>query len=98
MSDQRFNEHIKTVCEVAGLTQKVHGGLVEKTFKKYGEFPKWKLVSSHVGRRSYASNNYGIIPTPVLMLMTGHKTEAMFLEYVGKPALEQSELLDKYTL
>ena len=42
------------------------------------------LVSSHIGRRSFASNNYGKIPTSFLMYITGHTTEAMFLTYIGK--------------
>ena len=53
----------------------------EKVTKDY---PKHLMVSSHIGRRSFASNNYGKIPTSFLMYITGHTTEAMFLTYIGK--------------
>lgn len=86
ISDQRYNEHIKKVCEKAKIETPTHGTLFdhkEKT-KITKEYPKHKLVSSHIGRRSFATNNYGKIPTSFLMYITGHTTEAMFLTYIGK--------------
>jgi hypothetical protein len=48
-----------------------------------------------VGRRSFATNFYGKIPTTYLIYITGHSTEAMFLNYIGKSnkdlALEVSD-------
>ena len=86
ISDQKYNEHIKKVCEKAKINEPIHGILFDKDLKEKVEkdYPKWKLVSSHIGRRSFASNNYGIIPTSFLMYITGHTTEAMFLTYIGK--------------
>lgn len=52
--------------------------------KETGIFPKWKLITSHVGRRSFATNFYGTIPTTYLINVTGHSSEAMFLNYIGK--------------
>ncbi len=51
-----------------------------------GEYPKWKLVSSHIGRRSFATNNYGRVPTSYLIHITGHSSEAQFLKYIKKSA------------
>jgi len=34
--------------------------------------PKYEFVSSHIVRRSFASNYYGKIETPMLMNITGH--------------------------
>jgi site-specific recombinase XerD len=86
ISDQRYNEHIKKVCEAAEIDEPINGTLFEhKTKSKVTkDYPKWMLVSSHIGRRSFASNNYGKIPTSFLMYITGHTTEAMFLTYIGK--------------
>jgi integrase len=52
--------------------------------KKTDIFKKWELVSSHIGRRSFATNLYGKIPTTYLIYVTGHSTETMFLTYIGK--------------
>ncbi|WP_299155832.1 hypothetical protein [uncultured Christiangramia sp.] len=48
--------------------------------------PKHRAVSSHIGRRSFATNYYGKIPTPLLLAATGHSSERQFQAYVGKPA------------
>ena len=86
ISDQRYNEHIKKVCELANIVKPIHGTLYDHNLKEKvtKEYPKWMFVSSHIGRRSFASNNYGKIPTSFLMYITGHSTEAMFLTYIGK--------------
>lgn len=86
ISDQRYNEHIKKVCEKAKIETPTHGILFDHKIKAKVEkdYPKWMLVSSHIGRRSFATNNYGKIPTSFLMYITGHTTEAMFLTYIGK--------------
>lgn len=86
ISDQKYNEYIKEVCKIAELNYKVKGSKndIETNRKKSGTFKKWELVTSHIGRRTFATNNYGNIPTSILIYMTGHSTEKMFLEYIGK--------------
>ena len=49
-------------------------------------YPKYELITSHTMRRSFATNHYGKIPTPILMKLTGHSRESTLLEYVGKNA------------
>lgn len=86
ISTQNYNKYIKEVCKLAGLNEMVRGSKIdEKTKRKTdGIFEKWELITSHVGRRSFATNYYGIIPTPLLMAQTGHTTENQFLKYIGK--------------
>ena len=91
ISDQRYNDYIKTVCEIAELTQKVTGSKHLETVPKSGIFRKetglyrkCDLITSHIGRRSFATNFYGKIPTTYLIYVTGHSTEVMFLNYIGK--------------
>ena len=91
IADQNYNDYIKTVCRIAKITQLVKGSKRLETAPESGifrketkQFQKCDLVSSHIGRRSFASNNYGTIPTSFLMYVTGHSTEAMFLTYIGK--------------
>jgi integrase len=91
ISDQKYNEYIKSVCELAKINNLVKGSKKVETEpesgiyrKKSGIYKKWELVSSHIGRRSFATNFYGKIPTTYLIYVTGHSTEAMFLTYIGK--------------
>lgn len=91
ISDQKYNDYIKDVCEIAKLTQKVSGSKHLETVPKSGIFRKESgmyrkcdLITSHIGRRSFATNFYGKIPTTYLIYVTGHSTEVMFLNYIGK--------------
>jgi integrase len=99
ISDQKYNDYIKVVCELAEITQTVIGSkkieietenkteteTENKIYRKVTkEYRKCDLVSSHIGRRSFASNFYGTIPTTYLIYVTGHSTEVMFLNYIGK--------------
>lgn len=86
IEDKNYNEFIKEVCQCAGITEKVTGSKKDpKTHRKEsGTFEKWELVSSHIGRRSFASNFFGEIPVSLLMFVTGHTTESQFYAYIGK--------------
>ena len=98
ITDQRYNEYIKEVCRIAGLTEKIKGSKLNKETKRRetGLFPKYELVTSHIGRRSFATNNYGYIPTSLLINVTGHTTESSFLEYIGKTVTEKAMQLAEY--
>lgn len=91
ISDQKYNDYLKEVCELAELKQMVHGSKLIETAPESGiyrkvtkEYRKCDLVSSHIGRRSFATNFYGKIPTTYLIYVTGHSSEDMFLNYIGK--------------
>lgn len=90
MSDQHFNRQIKKVAKIANLTYLEYGELnnPETKRKEKGEFPKWKLVSSHIMRRSFATNYYGKYTTPLLMEITKHSTEKQFRNYIHKDAMD----------
>lgn len=93
-----FNEHIKDVCEAAELYTPTKGRkkLKHKQPTVKGVYPKHEVVSSHICRRSFATNFYGDIPTPVLMKITGHGTERMFLSYIGKTAYDNAHQMLEY--
>lgn len=91
ISDVNYNKYIKEVCQLARINEKVRGAKKMETEegsgiyrRKEGVYSKYELISSHVGRRSFATNNYGRVPTSFLIYMTGHSTEAMFLAYIHK--------------
>ena len=80
---QHYNTYIKEIARLADLN------VLVKSRKRFGfrskivEAEKWEFLSSHIGRRSFATNFYGKIPTPLLMEATGHSTEQMFLKYIN---------------
>ena len=93
-----FNEYIKDVCELAGLDVPTKGRIKVKQHQPSVKdiYPKYKVITSHVCRRSFASNFYGRIPTPVLMNITAHGTERMFLNYIGKTTYDNAYQMLEY--
>jgi len=96
ISNQKFNEALKVIAEIAGLTEQV-----VKNITKGGEtittvYPKFSLVTSHVARRSFATNavKRGIEPI-LVMAITGHKTEREFLKYIKLSSEEKADLFAK---
>ena len=106
ISSQKFNDYIKKVCAGAGIDQMIKGTKRERIGetkegkniwrKKAGEYEKHTLVSTHICRRSFATNHYGKLPTPVIMSATGHKTEKMLLNYIGKAPKDNADVLAEY--
>ena len=98
ISDQRFNDYIKEVCKKVGFTQLVEGAKINPQTKRKesGMYAKYELVTSHICRRSFATNHYGKLPTPIIMSITNHSTEKMFLTYIGKTQKDHAEQLKEY--
>lgn len=98
LSLPRFNEYIKDVCQEAGINEPINGRKKEKSSKPntIGTFPKYEMITSHVCRRSFATNFYGRIPTPVLMNITAHGTEKVFLNYIGKTTYDNAFQMVEY--
>ncbi|HLF50925.1 phage integrase SAM-like domain-containing protein [Flavobacterium sp.] len=95
---EHFNKYSKEVCEIAKINTKVKGKMRidDKRTLTAGYYEKWKVISSHVCRRSFATNFYGRIPTSVLMNITAHGTEAVFLNYIGKTTYDNAYQMLEY--
>ena len=80
-----FNKQIKALCKMAGINELVSGfkNNPKTRRKEIVNAPKYEFVTSHIMRRSFASNYYGKIETPLLMNITGHSKESTFLTYIG---------------
>ena len=108
ISDQKFNDYIKEVSQIAGITKEVEGakmcpieveidGKMKTISRKIdGKYPKYELVSSHVCRRSFATNLYGKLDNLTIMKITGHKSESQFLSYIKVTHKENAEKLMAY--
>lgn len=97
ISDQKYNTYLKELCRQAKITDFVYGAKKLETLEgsgvfrnKEGNYEKCDLIASHIGRYSFATNNYSLIPTAILARMTGHSSEAMFLKYIGKSSKDMA--------
>lgn len=89
-----FNKNLKNVCRLAGIDAITKSVLYDKSAGRgiLDYYEKWQVVSSHICRRSFATNFYSKrqYPTPLLMNITAHSTEKMFLKYIGKQPIDYS--------
>ena len=96
ISNQRFNEYIKEVVKLSGINStetitRTVGGILQNESK-----PKYQLVSSHTGRRSFCTNMYKRgLPILMIMSISGHKTEKSFLKYIKVKQEEHAEMMAK---
>jgi Site-specific recombinase XerD len=91
-----FNENIKVIGRLAGLTQPItfsyqKGG---KTIEDTRDKCDW--ITSHTGRRSFCTNEF-LTGTPVKLIMSisGHKKEKDFYKYIRITAEEGAQLIKK---
>lgn len=87
ISTQKLNTYIKKICEIAGINAMTEGKIFDsKTGRKeLGFYEKYKLITTHSFRRSFCTNYYKKIPTPVLMGISGHSKESIFRTYINAP-------------
>jgi integrase len=83
---QKLNDYAKVICKLAGIVEVVKGTKLnaDTNRKELGNYSKYELIASHCFRRSFASNYYKKIPTAVLIGITGHSKESLFLTYINK--------------
>ena len=87
-ANQVMNRQIKDICELAEIdTPTIKDG---KTFKKF------KLVSTHTARRSFATNSYKAgVPPMLIRSITGHRTEQNFMKYIKITPEEHADIAAK---
>ncbi|MCO6490840.1 MAG: phage integrase SAM-like domain-containing protein [Phaeodactylibacter sp.] len=87
MSMQKFNDGIKEVCKLAGFDEqvlKIEQYMGRKARVEKYHAPKYEEVSSHICRRSFATNLYRMgYRLAQIMPLTGHATESQLREYIG---------------
>ena len=81
ISDQRYNEFIKKVCEIAGFNEPTEGGIMIEGRKIKSVYPFYKLVTSHSGRKTYVTLYSQYIPTEILQIQTNHHSKEMVEHY-----------------
>ena len=99
ITDQKFNLYIKDICEIVGFKEKTSGAKINKETKRkeFGIYPKHELVTSHICRRSFATNLFlGGFDNTTIMKATGHKSEAHFLKYIKTTQEEHLQKISDY--
>lgn len=91
------NKYLKQIGELAGLDDVVVKTRSKGTTRVEQRLPKYQLITTHTARRSFATNLFKKgVPSRVIMLITGHKTEKSFNSYIKINSDENAELLLSY--
>ena len=97
LSNQRMNKRLKELCRLAGITRLVrvsefqNGGRVDLLL------PKWQLMSTHAGRRTFISNALMMgIPPNVVMRWTGHADYNSMKPYIAIADRVKVEEMSKF--
>lgn len=102
ISEVKFNKQIKTIGQIVDIDQEILGGIskVDKKTKikrkEIAIYKKYMLITSHICRRSFATNLFGKISNSVIMAIAGWKSEQQMLDYVKLTNLENAKVLKEY--
>lgn len=97
ISFSEYNRLIKIVAQLANIDNVVYGKLFnsETQRKELGYRPKYKYVSSHIGRRSLITNLRGKISDNALASIGGWSTTKLLDTYNQTTKLEYAQQLEK---
>ena len=83
ISGQKMNDYLKELGQLAGMNKRL---LVKNSAggsRREMEMAKWEKLTTHVARRSFATNFYlAKMPAFQIMKITGHRTESSFRQYI----------------
>lgn len=102
ISEQKFNKYVKIIGQIAEIDEQVIGGvpIVDKDTgikrKVVGTYKKYELMSSHICRRSFATNLFGLVSNKVIMDCAGWKSESQMLAYIKKTNRESANTLKEF--
>jgi integrase len=82
ITDQKMNENIKKVCEIAGINEPVLYSVTKGGKRKDYHLKKYEMVSNHTARRCFITNllNAGV-PDNQVMQLAGIKKHATLMRY-----------------
>ena len=98
ISNQKMNDYLKDLCELCGFNEPI-----TRTFYRAGQrveetAPKWALMGTHAGRRTFICNALTIgIPPQVVMKFTGHsdyKAMKPYIDIAGADAAKAMQLMN----
>ena len=99
ISNQKMNDYLKELAELAEIDE-----LVTQTYFKGNErieevLPKYSLMSTHAGRRTFVCNALSLgIPPQVVMKWTGHSDYSAMKPYIDIADEIKATAMEKFDL
>jgi site-specific recombinase XerD len=97
ISNQKFNEYIKTVGELAGMNETIKITRYSGKQKLVIEKKKYDFLSSHVGRRSMVTNLLNRnVPITLVQKLTAHSDIRTLMKYESASTNSLIDALNKF--
>lgn len=92
ISNQKMNDYLKEIGQMAGLNEEKVINDATGGIRRERKVPLWEMLTTHVARRSFATNFYQKHPEQIdrIMKITGHTTERMFRTYIVTDDLDSA--------
>ena len=98
LSNQKMNVRLKQLCRLAGITRLVRVSEYQNGRRVDLLLPKWQLMTTHVGRRTFISNALMMgIPPNVVMRWTGHADYNSMKPYIAIADKVKAQEMDKFS-
>ncbi len=99
ISNQKMNDALKIICKTVGIDTPIRTTIYQGTERKEVIKPKYELIGTHCGRRTFVCNALmlGIAPD-IVMKWTGHsdyKAMKPYIEISNKAKAEAMKLFNK---
>jgi integrase len=93
-SDQVVNENIRAICQMAKIDSSYTQNVIKGGKLVTDAKPRYKLVTSHTGRRTFATRLIlQGVPVHLVMAQTGHRTLSSFESYIKLKELQTDQAL-----
>ena len=97
LTNQAMNRDLKRLCELAGINEEIRKTTYKGNVRKDELHPKWELVGTHTGRRTFIVNalSMGISPM-VVMKWTGHSDYKAMKPYIDIVDSVKADAMKKF--
>ena len=99
ISNQRMNEYLRELTKMAEIDEPIRETYYKGNQKFDEVFPKYELISSHAGRRTFICNALALgIPPQVVMKWTGHSDYSAMKPYIDIADQTKINAMEKFNL
>ena len=99
ISNQRMNEYLRELTKMAEIDDPIRETYYKGNQKFDEVFPKYELISSHAGRRTFICNALALgIPPQVVMKWTGHSDYSAMKPYIDIADQTKINAMEKFNL
>lgn len=99
ISNQKMNDYFKELAEMVGINEPIRETYYREGKRVDEVLPKYALLSSHAGRRTFICNALSLgIPPQVVMKWTGHSDYKAMKPYIDIADETKISAMEKFNL